>query len=160
MFTETFSQRIIIFLFRISMGWVFLGAALRQIPNPDWSAAGFMSNSPNLTWFFQTMSEPPFIGLINFIIPWAHLLLGIALILGIFMRLSAIGGGLLMFLYYIPRFDFPSVIVEYHLVYTGILVYLALVRAGQIYGIENWVSNFQAIRPFLERHPFARKAMG
>lgn len=82
----------------------------------------------------------------------AHLLIGIAMILGIGMRLSALGGGLLMFLYYIPRFSFPDVIVEYHLVYTVIIVYLALIRAGQIYGIENWVKQNSPASGLLQRN--------
>lgn len=157
--SNTSLQNWLIVFFRIAMGWVFLSAGLRQVPDSNWSAAGFMSGSDNFSAFFDLMSSPPFINIIDVIVPWAHLLIGIAMILGIGMRLSALGGGLLMFLYYIPRFEFPDVIVEYHLVYTAIIVYLAVVRAGQVYGIENWVFEKSPLSPLLQRNRWLGEAL-
>ncbi|TGG89968.1 DoxX family protein [Natronospirillum operosum] len=155
--TDTNLQKWLILFFRISMGWVFLSAGLRQVPDSDWTAAGFMSRSDNFSAFFDLMSSPPFINLINVVVPWAHLLIGLAMILGIGMRVSAVGGGLLMFLYYIPRFEFPDVIVEYHLVYTAIIIYLAAVRAGQIYGIESWVLEKSPLNGLFQRNQWLRE---
>jgi thiosulfate dehydrogenase (quinone) large subunit len=166
MFTETTLQRTLIVLFRLSMGWVFLWAAIRQIPDAGWSAAGFLSGAKTFPAFFDLMATPPFITVINALIPWAHLLIGLALILGIGMRLAAIAGAALMILYYVPRLDFPFVgegvtnlIVEYHLVYTFVIVYLAAVRAGRVFGLEGWLERLPAARAYLQQHPTVRVAI-
>lgn len=160
MFTETTLQRVLLFVFRVSIGWVFLGAALRQLPSPDWSAAGFMSGSPNFSGFFELMATPPFLTIIDFVIPWAHLLIGLALILGICMKLGALGGAILMILYYIPRFEFPGTIVEYHLIYALLIVYLAAVHAGRIWGLEGVLSKLGPLQPYVQRYPLMRQAIG
>lgn len=165
MFTETTLQRTLIVLLRISMGWVFLFAAIRQIPNPDWSAVGFLSGATTFPAFFELMATPPFLPIINALIPWVHLLIGLALILGIGVRLGAIAGAALMFLYYLPRLDGFMVgpnnfIVEYHLVYTFAIVYLAAVHAGRVFGLEGWLANRPETRGYLEQHPMLRFAVG
>lgn len=164
MFTETRLQQILIVLFRISIGWVFLYAAIRQIPNPEFSAAGFLTGATTFPAFFELMATPPFLTIINVVIPWAHLLLGLALILGIGVRVAAVGGATLMILYYLPRLDFPMVgpnsfIVEYHLVYALMIVYLAAVRAGRIFGLEGWFEKLPATKAYLDRHPVVRSAI-
>jgi thiosulfate dehydrogenase [quinone] large subunit len=164
MFTETGLKRTLIVLFRISLGWVFLFAAIRQIPNPEFSAAGFMEGATTFAWFFAIFAEPPFLTIINVVIPWLHLLLGLALILGIGVRAAGVVGATLMVLYYLPRLDFPMVgpnnfIVEYHLVYAGVLVYLAAVRAGQIFGVEGWLQKQPAVHQYLEQHPVLKSAI-
>ena len=164
MFTDTGLRRTLIVLFRVSLGWVFLFAAIRQIPNPEFSAAGLMEGATTFAAFFAIFAAPPFLTIINAVIPWVHLLLGLALILGIGMRAAAIAGATLMLLYYLPRLDFPMVgtnsfIMDYHLVYAGLLVYLAAVRAGQIFGLEGWLQKQPAVHQFLEQHPMVKFAI-
>jgi thiosulfate dehydrogenase [quinone] large subunit len=161
MFAETTLQRMLIVFFRISMGWVFLFAAIRQIPSADWSAAGFLSGAKTFPAFFELMASPPFLTIINLVIPWAHLLIGLALILGIGMRLAAIAGAGLMILYYLPRLDGFMVgptnfIVEYHLVYAALIVYLAAVQAGRVFGLEGWLANRPDTKSYLQQHPVVR----
>ncbi|MBC7157168.1 MAG: DoxX family protein [Rhodobacteraceae bacterium] len=155
MLAETTVQKVLLFLFRVSIGWVLLGAGLRQVPNAEWTAAGFLGNSPNLPGLFGALAQPPFIGIIDVLVPWAHLLIGLALVLGLFMRLSAVAGGVLLFLYYIPRFEFPAV-VDYHIVYVGLLIYLATVHAGRIYGLERWLIEGSPLKGFFDGHPTIR----
>jgi thiosulfate dehydrogenase [quinone] large subunit len=164
MFTETTLQRTLIVLFRVSIGWVFLFAAIRQIPNPEWTAAGFLAEAKTFPAFFQLMASPPFLTIIDAVVPWAHLLIGLALILGIGMRVAAIGGAILLILYYLPRLEFPMVgpnnfIVEYHLVYALLIVYLAAVRAGRVFGLEGWLERQPAARGYLEHHPALKAAI-
>ena len=40
-------------------------------------------------------------------------------------------------------------IVDYHVVYAGVLVYLIVKRAGHVWGLDGWVENLQIIR----QHP-------
>jgi thiosulfate dehydrogenase [quinone] large subunit len=63
-----------------------------------------------------------------------------------------------MIMYYLPRLDFPMVgennfIVEYHLVYAVVLVYLAAVHAGQVIGLDQWAGKLPQVQAFFQRHP-------
>ena len=40
-------------------------------------------------------------------------------------------------------------IVDYHLVYGGVLIYLIVKRAGHVFGLDGWVENFD----FFKQHP-------
>lgn len=152
MLTETTLQRVILTAFRLMVGWVFLGAALRQIPDPDWSAAGFLGRSA----FYDLLTTPPLINIIDFLIPWGHLLLGLALILGVFLRLTALVGSVLMILYLLPRIEFPGVFTDPHIIYALLMIYLASVGAGRFWGLQGWVDS---LKP-LEQHPRMRSVLG
>ena len=86
MFEGTTMQRALIVLMRVSIGWTFLFAAIRQLPNTEWSAVGFLSGAKTFPGFFDLMASPVFLPIINTVIPWAHLLIGLALVFGVFFR--------------------------------------------------------------------------
>jgi len=155
MLTETTLQRLILTVLRLMVGWVFLGAALRQIPDAGWSAAGFMGRAAYFTGFYNFLSQPPLINIIDTLIPWVHLLLGLALILGVFLRPTALVGSVLMILYLLPRIEFPGVFTDAHIFYVLIMTYLASVGAGRFWGLQNWVDNFKP----LERYPMVRSVL-
>ena len=53
----------------------------------------------------------------------------------------------------------PDFIVEYHLVYAMILVYLGLMNAGQAAGIENRVARIRPVAALLDKYPNLRPWM-
>lgn len=72
---------------------------------------------------------------------WGLTLLGVSLILGIFVRWSALFGIALMVLYYLPILQFPypdanSFIVDQHFMFIIVLVVLAAFDAGRFWGLE------------------------
>lgn len=154
--SETMLQRVVLTLLRLMVGWVFLGAALRQIPDAGWSAAGFMSRAAHFSGFYTFLSTPPLINIIDAFIPWLHLLLGLALILGVFMRLAAVVGSVLMVLYLLPRIEFPGVVTDPHIFYLLIMIYLASIGAGRFWGLQGRVDKLDP----LERHPRLRSVLG
>ena len=157
-------QKSILVLFRLSLGWTFLYAGFNQVLNPNWTSARFLSGAKTFKAMYAWFGSPEVVPYIDFMVQWGHLLIGIALILGICVRLSAGFGALMMMLYYIPRLDFPMVgahnfIVEYHLVYALILVYLGLMKAGQVAGIENRVARIPPVAALLDKYPNLRPWM-
>jgi thiosulfate dehydrogenase (quinone) large subunit len=40
-------------------------------------------------------------------------------------------------------------IIDYHLVYAGVLVYLIVKRTGHVFGLDAWAENLQ----FFKQHP-------
>lgn len=77
----------------------------------------------------------------NFLNEWGLTLIGLALLLGLFVRFACVSGVLLMALYYLSALDFPypdphSFIVDQHVIYIFILLFLAFSNAGTFYGLD------------------------
>ncbi|MEK7626911.1 MAG: DoxX family protein [Patescibacteria group bacterium] len=126
---------------RVMLGWLFFYAGLVKILNANWSAAGFLNNAKTFPGLYAWFAGPSVIGVVNFINEWALLLLGISLILGLFVRWSAIPGALLMALYYFAGNAFPAVangfIVDQHIVYIAILILFFVTDAGNYFGLDS-----------------------
>ncbi len=154
-------QKITLFFLRISLGWMFFYAGVSHLLDPKWSAAGYLQGAKTLAGFYHWLLQPGILPIVNFINAWGLTLLGVALILGIFVRLASILGAVLMLMYYLPILQFPypnphSYIVDEHIIYITALLFLAAVRAGRVWGLENWCSNL----PICSKFPFVRKLLG
>ena len=135
-------QKISLFLNRVSMGWLMFYAGITKIMNPAWSAAGYLGSAKTFAGFYQWFLRPDVLPFTNFINEWGLTLLGVSLILGLFVRLTSIGGAALMMLYYFPVLQFPHVsahsyIVDEHIIYALVLVALVVMRAGQVWGLDS-----------------------
>ncbi|MDP3999793.1 MAG: DoxX family protein [bacterium] len=154
-------EKVSLFLLRVGMGWLMFYAGITKVLDPTWSAAGYLVNAKTFTGLFQWFAQPGILPVVNFINEWGLTLLGVSLILGVFVRLSSILGAALMMLYYFPVLTFPyilphSFIVDEHIIYALALLYLAAVRAGRSYGLENWCSNL----PICVQFPKLREWLG
>lgn len=157
----TKSQKITLFLLRLAMGWFMFYAGVTKLLNPQWSAAGYLQNAKTFTGFYQWLTQPNILPIINFVNEWGLTLLGVSLILGVFVRLSSTLGAVLMLLYYFPVLTFPYIkphayLVDEHIIYALVLLVLAALRAGRVWGLENWCANLT----FCARFPHARSWLG
>src|SRR3989338_3076427 len=114
-------QKISLFLLRISTGWLMFYAGITKILNSEWSAAGYLKGAKTFAGFYQWLTQPEILPIVNFINEWGLTLLGASLILGIFVRLSGVLGAALMAMYYFPILQFPypnahSYIVDEHII--------------------------------------------
>ena len=153
-------QKISLFVLRLSVGWMFFYAGITKVVNPEWSAAGYLSGAKMFLGFYGWLLSPNILPTVNLVNEWGLTLLGISLILGIGVRLSSVLGALLMSLYYVPLgFPHPnphSYIVDEHIIYLAILLYFATIRAGRVWGLENWCSNL----PICSQYPKLRNWLG
>lgn len=144
---------------RISMGWLMFYAGITKVLDPEWSAAGYARSSNTFPALYEWFASSANIDWINFVNKWGLTLLGISLILGIGVRLSSTLGAVLMMFYYLPALDFPHVehgyLVDDHIIYALILAYFASVRAGRVYGLEEWFS-----KNFLKKYPKLQQYWG
>ena len=98
------------------------------------------------------------IGTVNVLNELGLTIIGLALILGIFVRISSVLGSLIMILYYFPILVFPKVganafIIDEHIVYILVLLSLAAFRAGTAWGLESWIVRSS----FFSKHPSLKK---
>jgi thiosulfate dehydrogenase (quinone) large subunit len=138
-------QRVLVVVMRVAMGWLFFHAGIIKVLNSSWSAAGYLNSAKNLEGFYHWLASPSLLPVTNFVNEWALVLLGASLILGLFVRTSAVLGALLMVFYYLPL-DFPkpdtnSYVVDDHIIYVIVLLYLAAANAGKTWGLDSRIKH-------------------
>lgn len=146
-------QKMPVFFLRVALGWLFFWSGITKVLDPAWSAAGYLQGAKNLAGFYHWLAAPTILPFINFLNEWGLTLLGLSLILGLFVRLGAIMGSILMLLYYLPILQFPypdphSFLVDQHIIYIAALFVLASVRAGRAWGLEPWCSRLPVCLKF------------
>jgi thiosulfate dehydrogenase [quinone] large subunit len=141
------TERVMIFYLRVAMAWTFLYPAFRQVPSPEFSVAGFLGHTKTFHDFFSLFAAPPAAHVLSVLVAYGHLLIGLSLLIGLLVRLSAGFGALLMIVYWMAHMDWPYIedktnfIIDQHLVYAGVLLYLGVVRAGRFWGLDAWVQS-------------------
>jgi thiosulfate dehydrogenase [quinone] large subunit len=138
---------------RIAMGWLFLWPFLDKVfglgfatePADAWIRGGsptfgflnFGTAGP-LAPIFQSLAGNP---IVDFVFMMGLLLIGLSLVLGIGVRVAGFAGAalvLLMWSAYLPPEHNP--VIDEHVVYAVLLVGLALVGAGQWFGLGGRLS--------------------
>ncbi len=141
-------------ILRILLGFMFLWSFLDKMFGLGFStkSANAMINGGSPTEGFlmygtDTMSfladTPALVQVLDVVIMAAFLLLGIALILGIGMKLAAVGGTLLLLLMYVSLFPLTKAgstnpLVDYHIMYMFLLWAFYLSNAGDVLGLGKW----------------------
>ena len=161
MSTSSIEKGLILF-FRLTMGWTFLYAASHQVFVPGWSVGGFLEHTKTFHDFFALFTAPGIVGVVSFFVAYGHLLIGLSLLAGLMVRVSASFGILLMILYWMAHMDWPYIsdtnnfIVDFHVVYAGVLLYLIVKQAGHVWGLDGWAENLR----FSQDHPGIRPLFG
>jgi thiosulfate dehydrogenase [quinone] large subunit len=159
--SETNIDRGIIFVLRILVGSTFLYAGSWQILQ-HYSAAGFLSHVVTFHDFFAYFAAPTVLPYTDFLMKWGHLLIGLSLVFGLMVRLSGPFGILLMVTYYFAHMQWPFIeshlnfLVDFHLVYATVIVYLIVHRAGHVWGLDGLIEQL----PLASRHPFMKPLFG
>lgn len=134
------NQKIMLLVSRVLIGWLFFYAGITKVLNPEWSAKGYLMGAKTFASFYQWLASPANIGWVNFLNEWGLTLIGLSLILGIWVRWSALAGAIMMILYWFPDLSFPYVghgfIVDEHIVYASTLLLLKKFNAGAHFGVD------------------------
>jgi thiosulfate dehydrogenase (quinone) large subunit len=145
--------RYVLAAIRICLGWIFLWAFLDKtfgLGHDTTSAKSWLNGGSPTQGFLGKAAKGPFSGFyhslagnsfVDFLFMASLLAIGVALILGIGMRLAAIGGAVLtvmMWSVVLPPASNPF--MDDHLVYALVLIALALLGAGNTLGLgRTWV---------------------
>lgn len=150
-------QRRTLAVLRLATGFIFLWAFFdktfglgfstpteRAWLNGGTPAQGFL-NSPGVTGPLQ----PFFVGIANPLVDFLFMLgmiaVGLAVMLGIGLRISAIAGSLIMVFMYLAEWVFTpntastNPLVDYHIIYALALIVIAVFMAGDTWGFgKTW----------------------
>ena len=117
---------------RMLIGWHFLYEGVAKLTNPYWTSAGYLQESQG--WFSEMFTDlansPGALALADNLNQWGLLLIGLALLVGVFSRTAALAGVVMLALYYLAAPPFPT--LEYampaegsYLIVNKVLVELA-----------------------------------
>lgn len=152
------SHQIGIAILRIVVGIIFLWAGFEKVFIPEpWSAAGFLQfgTGGSLGWPFVsgevaegTIFNPTHgfwsematnegaMSVINFLVPFGQIGIGVGLILGLLTRFSAAMGTLMMLFFFLAAWDFAFGVVNQHLTYALVTAVLGIIGAGNYLGLD------------------------
>lgn len=135
------SEKIALFFLRVGMGWYLFHAGVVKILDPTWTSAGFLSHTQ--FGFFNAFLSPSVLPIVDFLNEWGLTLIGLSFIFGVAVRVSSVFGALLLMLYYFahgfPRPDEHTFIVNMHVIFSLVLLYLGKINAGEIMGLSSWI---------------------
>jgi thiosulfate dehydrogenase [quinone] large subunit len=134
---------------RIFVGWHFLFEGMVKVLNPYWSAAPYLMDSqgPFRSMFVNMAGNPGLMNFVNFMNEWALVLIGLGLIVGVFTRLSCLGGILLLILYtmshpaltgvkYAMPFEGSYFLIDKNLVELAALGVLFVFPSARVIGVD------------------------
>ena len=156
------AAKVAIALLRVALGFIFLWAFLDKFFGLGYATAadkGWIDGGSPTGGFLGKVEVGPFQSFFNSIAGtwWANTLfmlglfaIGVALILGVAMKITMFAGPLLLVLMWSaewPMAQFNSAgeatrsanpFLDDHLIYALVIIVLALIGAGRVYGLGNW----------------------
>lgn len=138
-----------IVLLRVLVGWHYLYEGFHKFYEPGWSAVGYLkaAKGPMAGIFHWMANTQQVLDVVNFMNQWGLTLIGLGLILGAFTRLAAVGGAVMVFLYYLANPSFVGyfsstptegsyLIVNKNLVEMAACFVIATTYSGRYLGID------------------------
>ncbi len=160
---------------RIALGAGFLYAGLDKVVHfgggDPFSAAGFLKFATNGTlpgsaenaivnpthaFWASLAGDPTLIPVINTLVVFGEIAIGLALILGIATRFAGLMGALMMTLFWIASFDFAHGLVNEQFLYGILSAFVAYTAAGEAYGIDAFIDKASIVT----EHPRLRYVLG
>lgn len=141
---------------RIAIGWHFLYEGLEKLFTPGWTSAEYLANSRGFMapFYHWIAADPTIVGIADFLNVWGLILIGLGLFLGILTRFLAVGGVLLLALYYFAYLPIGSLdygvpaegsylVVNKNLIEMIMLLVIAFAPREHIWGIGRlWKSRY------------------
>lgn len=145
---------------RVVMGWTFFYAGITKVLDPEWSAKGFLLHAipeGNPVPGLWTTLANDWLWLIDPLNAWGLTLVGLALMLGVLVRWSAIWGAVMMGLYWLASLPLAhAIVIDSHVVYALLLFGLGAFGAGRILGLDAVLEETDLV----QRHPALRCLLG
>jgi len=149
---------------RVTLGIGFLYAGLEKIfdfaGSGAFSAAGFLKfatlgtlpgvdpktvvNPTHQLWVNLAGYEQ-LMPVLNWLVVTGETAIGIALILGIAVRISGVLGAVLMGLITVAAWNFGLGPINETVLYGVVALYLAAVNAGRVYGVDGWLERTEFV---------------
>lgn len=149
----------VVALLRFTMGWIFVYSGFDKLLT-DFSAGGYLANAtkgPLAGWFQGLASNPTALNVIDPLVVWGQILIGLALVFGVLTRWALLWAAAMMFMFYISAFPPENnPFMDDHLVYILLFGVLGALGAGRIIGLDYLIEKL----PLVKRIPGATFLLG
>ena len=153
--TLTKLQQTALVILRFMIGWHLLYEGMVKLLSSGWSSASFLAESNWILSGFSNwiISNPGVLNVVDFLNTWGLIAIGAGLILGLFTRIAAISGVLLLLMYYFNNppligleYSMPSegnyLVVSKTLIEAVALFVLVVFPTGSLAGLDVFVNRF------------------
>jgi thiosulfate dehydrogenase [quinone] large subunit len=146
------TQLNLLVIVRVMIGWHFLYEGIVKFYNPTWTAAGFLNNAEGIfAPFFKKLGESSsLLGPIDNLNIAFQMIVGVCLILGLFTKINAWIGILLLSMYYLALPPFPGLstpsgigsylIVDRNLIEIFTLALIIVFPTGHLIGLDRLIA--------------------
>lgn len=95
-------KQLIITIIRVAIGWHFLYEGISKLFIDNWTSQGYLANTSGfLSGFYHWLANgDALVKVVDFMNVYGLILIGLALFIGLFIRIASIGGMVLLALYY------------------------------------------------------------
>ena len=148
-------KKLIFSVLRMAVGWHFLYEGISKLVISNWSSYSYLANSTGpLSGLYHGMAASPnLLKIIDILNIYGLLLIGIALFIGIFTRIAALAGALMLTLYYFAYPPFGAsmfnigeghlYIVDKLFIETVVLLFLTCYREEVIWHRLSYLRSFE-----------------
>jgi len=134
------SLRIVIFFLRLTLGLSFFYLGFTKLFDP---ALGKQLHNHSLIQLYSWMSTTPSLDWVHTFSPWAFMIIGVCLALGLATRLAAIVGMVLTLLSYLPSISYTAITLQQFINDEVIIVICLLIlifsNAGAYIGLDKFI---------------------
>jgi thiosulfate dehydrogenase [quinone] large subunit len=109
-----------------TLGWPFVTGAVVE---------GTIFNPTHQFWVDLSKNDG-LMNIVNFLVQFGQISIGLALILGIATRFASLMGSLMMLFFFFAAWDFAYGVVNQHLTYAVVTFGLGVIGAGNYYGLD------------------------
>jgi thiosulfate dehydrogenase (quinone) large subunit len=154
--TYSSSQTWLLVILRMLIGWHLLYEGIVKLWNPGWSAGGYLMDSKGFfaDYFFKMAANPGTLEVVDFLNVWGLILIGLALILGLFTRIALVGGIVLLGMYFLShpaligvKYAMPSegsyLLVNKNLIEIFAMAVLLVFPTGKMAGLDLFISKWR-----------------
>ncbi len=137
---SNFTKGAVLFL-RIAIGWLLTYQGISALKDAAWSLQSTFAKSATLPQVYDWLASAKIVGIFDAAIPWILVVVGIAVILGFYLRFFTTIGMIIMMLLYLPTLTFPyttdgGYLVNHYVIYFICLLLLSAIHAGSFLGID------------------------
>lgn len=134
------SLRLVIFLLRLALGLNFFYLGFSTLFNP---ALGQQLRERSFSGLYYWLSAPTNVGSFRLFFPWAFLIIGICLLLGLITRSASVAGIALTLASYMPNFSYAAIsasqFINDEVLIVICLLILVFANAGTYLGVDKFI---------------------
>lgn len=147
-------KNLILVLLRLAMGGMFFYSGVDKLLN-EFTASGFLTKATSgpFSEIYMSMAGN---GTVDMLVIWGEIMIGVALILGIFARFASYMGSLMMLLFYLAVLPPEHGYISEHIIYILVFGVIAIFATGRKFGVDKYIERHSLVK----KHRYFKLLLG